>query len=192
MINQQNDCEHSEDSDQPGNSPSQTRVFAVRMKKAWVLSYLLGANSFCWFCHVAAQTWTHSQTATTAIEQPPHDHNAKQNKLNFDKKYMKLQNRNSASLTIFSRTFLEVLFVVTDGVMTFQAYSQVLCDVWLYVFDDIIQLMHSFEVNIRICKNSKVMFSSTLIVLSHNVSFDSQSTHCWRNSACVTKCIFCV
>ena len=36
------------------------RVFAVRMKKAWVPSYplstqrRLGAHSFCWFCHVAA------------------------------------------------------------------------------------------------------------------------------------------
>ena len=29
----------SEDSDQPGHPPSLTRVFAVRMKKAWVLSY---------------------------------------------------------------------------------------------------------------------------------------------------------
>ena len=43
------------------------RVFAVRMKKAWVLIYpmsvqrrhwsesSLGAQSFCWFCHKAAQ-----------------------------------------------------------------------------------------------------------------------------------------
>ena len=29
----------SEDSDQPGHTPSPIRVFAVRMKKAWVLSY---------------------------------------------------------------------------------------------------------------------------------------------------------
>ena len=35
--NQQNDCAPSNDSDQPG--PSLIRVFAVRMKKAWVLSY---------------------------------------------------------------------------------------------------------------------------------------------------------
>ena len=54
--------------------PSLIRVFAVRMKSAWVRSYLLstqwrlirlggcpgwsesslGAHSFCWFCHVAA------------------------------------------------------------------------------------------------------------------------------------------
>ena len=31
-------CAPSEDSDQPGHSPSLIRVFAVRMKKAWVLS----------------------------------------------------------------------------------------------------------------------------------------------------------
>ena len=73
--NQQNDCAPSEDSDQPGHSPSLIRVFPVRMKKAWVLSYplisqqrlwsdcgcpgwsesSLGAQSFCWFCHEAAQ-----------------------------------------------------------------------------------------------------------------------------------------
>ena len=68
-------CALSEDSDQPGYSPSLIRVFAVRMKKAWVLSYLLSTQrrlwsdwagaqtdlsfcwaqrSFCWFCHEAA------------------------------------------------------------------------------------------------------------------------------------------
>ena len=82
--NQQNDCVPSEDSDQPGQPPSlippsQRRLRSVRMKKAWILSYLLsaqrrhwsawasplirlgrcsgwsesslGAQSFCWFCH---------------------------------------------------------------------------------------------------------------------------------------------
>ena len=34
----------SEDSDQPGHPPSLIRVFAVRMKKAWVLSYPLSAQ----------------------------------------------------------------------------------------------------------------------------------------------------
>ena len=58
-------CAPSEDSGQPGHPPSLIRVFAVRMKKAWVLSYplsgwpgwsesSLGAHSFCWFCHKAA------------------------------------------------------------------------------------------------------------------------------------------
>ena len=67
-------CAPSEDSDQPGHPPSLIRVFAVRMKKPWVLSYpvsaerrlirlgrcpgwsesSLGAHSFCWFCHVVA------------------------------------------------------------------------------------------------------------------------------------------
>ena len=63
---------HSEDSDQTGQMPSLISVFAVRMKKAWILSYplstqqrlwwdwadlrfSLGAQSLCWFCHVAAQ-----------------------------------------------------------------------------------------------------------------------------------------
>ena len=42
--NQQNECAPSEDSDQPWHPPSLIRVFAVRMKKAWVLSYPLGAQ----------------------------------------------------------------------------------------------------------------------------------------------------
>ena len=35
---QQFGCAPSEDSDQPGHPPRMIRVFAVRMKKAWVLS----------------------------------------------------------------------------------------------------------------------------------------------------------
>ena len=38
------ECAPSKDSDQPGHLPSLIRVFAVRMKKAWVLSYPLGAQ----------------------------------------------------------------------------------------------------------------------------------------------------
>ena len=65
--NQQNECAPSEDSDQPGHPPSLNRVFAVRMKKAWVLSYPLSAQRrpwsesslvaqpHCWFCHVGDQ-----------------------------------------------------------------------------------------------------------------------------------------
>ena len=68
----------SEDSDQPGHPPSLIRVFAVRMKKAWVLSYPLSANilirlgrcpgwsefsldtrSFCWFCCEMAQFYSY-------------------------------------------------------------------------------------------------------------------------------------
>ena len=68
-------CAPSDDSDQPGHPPSLIRVFAVRMKKAWVLSYALraqrrlirldgcpgwsvsplSAEPFCWFCDEAAQ-----------------------------------------------------------------------------------------------------------------------------------------
>ena len=46
--NQQSDCAPSEDSDQPGHPPSLIRVFAVRMKKAWVLSYPLSAQRRLW------------------------------------------------------------------------------------------------------------------------------------------------
>ena len=46
--NKQSDCAPSEDSDQPGHPPSLIRVFAVRMKKAWVLSYPLSAQRRLW------------------------------------------------------------------------------------------------------------------------------------------------
>ena len=69
--NQQNDCAPSEDSDQPGHPPSLIRVFAVRLMGSlrpkfsscgqrilwsdWAdAQSSLGAQSFCWFCHVAA------------------------------------------------------------------------------------------------------------------------------------------
>ena len=68
-------CAPSEDSDQPGHPPNLIRVFAVRMKKLWILSYKVSAQrrlwsecadvqtdlslhwahrSFCWFSHGAA------------------------------------------------------------------------------------------------------------------------------------------
>ena len=53
--NQQNDCAPSKDSDQPGHPPCLIRVFAVCMKKAWVLSYPLSTQPLCWFCHEATQ-----------------------------------------------------------------------------------------------------------------------------------------
>ena len=42
--NQQSDCAPREDSDQPGHPPSLIRVFAVRMRRAWVFSYPLSAS----------------------------------------------------------------------------------------------------------------------------------------------------
>ena len=48
-------CASGEDSDQPGHPPSLIRVFAVRMKKAWVLSYPLGAQWRLW------SDWTDAQ-----------------------------------------------------------------------------------------------------------------------------------
>ena len=71
-------CAPREDSDRPGHPASLIRVFAVSMKKAWVLSYPLTAQRrlwsdcadaqadqslqwahmpFCWFCHEAAQLY---------------------------------------------------------------------------------------------------------------------------------------
>ena len=46
--NQQTECAYSKDSDQPGHPPSLIRVFAVRMKKPWVLSYPLSAQRRLW------------------------------------------------------------------------------------------------------------------------------------------------
>ena len=43
-----------EDSDQPGHPPSLIRVFAVRLKKAWVLSYPLSTQQRLW------SDWVHS------------------------------------------------------------------------------------------------------------------------------------
>ena len=63
--NQQSDCAPSKDSDQPGHPPSLIRVFAVRMKKAQVLSYPLSAQQRLWSDWVDAQAdlclrWVHS------------------------------------------------------------------------------------------------------------------------------------
>ena len=63
--NQQNDCAPSDDSDQPGHLPSLIRVFAVRMKKAWVLSYPFSAERRLWSDWADAQAdlslcWAHT------------------------------------------------------------------------------------------------------------------------------------
>ena len=71
-------CAPTEDSDQPGHLPSLIRVFAVRKKKTWILSYPLSAQRrlwsdwvdsqadlslcwahipFCWFCFVVDHIW---------------------------------------------------------------------------------------------------------------------------------------
>ena len=58
-------CAPSEDTDQPGHPPALIRVFAVRMKKSWVLSYLLSAQRRLWSDWADAQAdlslrWAHS------------------------------------------------------------------------------------------------------------------------------------
>ena len=63
--NQQNGCAPSKDSDQPGHLPSMIRVFAVHMKKAWVLSYPLSALRRLWSDWADAQAdlslrWVHT------------------------------------------------------------------------------------------------------------------------------------
>ena len=58
-------CSPSEDSDQPGHPPSLIRVFTVRMKKVWVLSYPLSAQRRLWSDWADAKAdlslqWAHS------------------------------------------------------------------------------------------------------------------------------------
>ena len=58
-------CVPSEDSDQPGHPPSLIRVFAVHMKKPWVLSYPFNTQRRLWSDWVDAQAdlslrWTHT------------------------------------------------------------------------------------------------------------------------------------
>ena len=58
-------CAPSKDSDQPGHLLSPIRVFAIRMKKAWVLSYPLSAQRRLWSDWADAQAdlslrWAHS------------------------------------------------------------------------------------------------------------------------------------
>ena len=62
---QQNECAPSEDSDQPGHPPSLIRVFVVRMKKPWVLSYPVSAQRRLWSDRADAQAdlslhWAHT------------------------------------------------------------------------------------------------------------------------------------
>ena len=61
----QRGCAPSKDSDQPGHPPSLIRVFAVRMKEAWVLSYPLSTQWRLWWDWADAQDdlslcWAHS------------------------------------------------------------------------------------------------------------------------------------
>ena len=59
-------CAPSEDSDQPGHSPSLVRAFASHMKKAWVLSYPLSVQ---WRLIILGRCpgWSKSSLDTQAI-----------------------------------------------------------------------------------------------------------------------------
>ena len=64
-MTKQSDCVFSEFSDQPGHVPSLIRVFTIRMKKAWVLSYPLSTQQRLGSDWVDAQAdlslrWVHS------------------------------------------------------------------------------------------------------------------------------------
>ena len=62
--NQQNGCAPSKDSNHPGHPPSLIRIFAVRIKKPWVLSYPLSTQQRHWSVWADAQAdlsllWAH-------------------------------------------------------------------------------------------------------------------------------------
>ena len=63
--NKQCGCAPSKDSDQPGHPPSLIRVFAVRMKKAWGLSYPLSPQQRFWSDWADAQAYLSLRWAHT-------------------------------------------------------------------------------------------------------------------------------
>ena len=65
--NQLNARAPSEESDQPGHPPSLIRVFAVRMKKAWVLSYSLSAQRRLWSGRMPRLIWVFAWHTATAL-----------------------------------------------------------------------------------------------------------------------------
>ena len=72
-------CAPSEDSDQPGHPPSLIRVFAVRMVKAWTLSYPLCAKRRLWSDWADAQAdlnlcWAHSHFVDFVMRQLKWNH----------------------------------------------------------------------------------------------------------------------
>ena len=63
--NEQSEWAPSKDSDQPGHPPSLIRIFTIRMKKAWVLSYPLSVQRRLWSDWADAQAdlslrWVHT------------------------------------------------------------------------------------------------------------------------------------
>ena len=67
-------CVPSEDSDQTGHLPSLIRVFAVCMKKPWVVSYPLSSQRRLWLDWVDAQGelslfWVHSHFVGFVVQQ---------------------------------------------------------------------------------------------------------------------------
>ena len=60
--NHQSDCAPNEDSDQPWHPPSLIRVFTVRMKKTWVLSYPFSAQRRLWsdWADLICLRWAHT------------------------------------------------------------------------------------------------------------------------------------
>ena len=97
-------CPPSEDSDQPGHPPSLMRVFAVRMKKASVLSYPLSAQRRLWSNWADAQAdlslrWAHSHFVGFTM------------RWLFSGKYSKLQTKNQLLTCVFSKPVMTFILL---------------------------------------------------------------------------------
>ena len=92
MTNQQYGCAPSEDSDQPGHPPSLIRVFAVRMKKGWNISYPLNAQRRLW----NVRDWTYLRLSIVIAI-----------------KLVVILNHFPGDKTVFYGLYLTLVFVVT-------------------------------------------------------------------------------
>ena len=87
-------CAPSEDSDQPGHPPSLIRVFAVRIKKAWILSYLLSAQRRLW------SDWADAQAHILKIDLASAPLNCVKKKKKKEKKEKKAGSESDYSLDL--------------------------------------------------------------------------------------------
>ena len=157
--------------DQPGHPPSLIRVFAVRMKKAWVLNYplsakrrlwsdwpvsSLGAQSFRWFCHEVAQLYNLLHCFQVHLE--------------YRQKYT-LQNWNSKS-------FIYVFFFAESAAMLV-LNTKIPMEHWLGIFFKSESAM-IFNLNSSLHTNSHSSFR-VCIKLFHCETMEGLHSHCFWN-----------
>ena len=127
-------CAPSEDSDQPGQPPSLIRIFAVCMKKAWVLSYPMSAQRRLWSDWADAQAdlslrWVHSLFVGFVVRRLIYFHNIYMYHKNTKHTVYRHQKKNWCNYLI---TWTMVYGVVCSGLTLlstiFQSYHDA---VWL-------------------------------------------------------------